>query len=311
MKVNSFIVTEEKNLSNSIDLELLKNKFVSEGWELNENGSMTKDGKTITPIVEGQLKGVKTLTDKSKSLVDLTFEEKVKFLKGGKGDIITFNVPTEYKERYNFWQVISSGKIEENAGRFYLKSLPNKGKNSPIYKSVQELVDNIDWVSMESTRKFNESIISEGTVKGEFGDGEVTFSDGEVSSVNYDNGFKYKGKHFELDTGDGDDKGWKAGIKKLEKEMAKEFKGTKFVLESTIPITQITEGVTKDDLSKVKEGTKLQLGVFNQFKVTKILDKRFEGILYDMNGKEMSKTSTVSKDTFSNPHYNKDISIIV
>jgi len=72
------------------------------------------------------------------------------------------------------------------------------------------------------------------TVKVNFDDdSEVTFSDGTTAVIDYDGGFKYQGKYFEPDWGDGSD--IEGTMKKLQDEMNKTFKGkVKFVFENAI-----------------------------------------------------------------------------
>lgn len=111
-------------------------------------------------------------------------------------------------------------------------------------------------VSEETTEETTEeTVVTEGeevneakTIKGVFGDQEITFSDGTTSHVDYDDSFDYKGVNFDLDTGDGEDGDWEKAMRKLEKEMGKKFKGTKFVLEGKL----VTEGKGDDGDGKVE-----------------------------------------------------------
>ncbi len=95
-----------------------------------------------------------------------------------------------------------------------------------LVKKVKELLK----VVKESVVDIDEAK----TVKVNFDDdSEVVFSDGTTAVMDYDGGFKYQGKYFEPDWGDGDD--IEGTMKELENEMNKAFKGkVKFVFENAI-----------------------------------------------------------------------------
>jgi hypothetical protein len=93
---------------------------------------------------------------KDKTFFELTDIEKLNLITT-KGNIIDFIVPRELRHKRIAYQVISSGKIkqffdEEGNTCFYL---PSEVLSSPMYKSIEELLNNIDWNSMEEKRKFN------------------------------------------------------------------------------------------------------------------------------------------------------------
>lgn len=103
-------------------------------------------------ITEKQFKGLDGISATT-SLDKISKDQKLKIIKAP-GNIIDFIVPKG--EKRNFWQVIGTGKIKKNsAGDFYLEG---KVINSPIFKTMDELIDGVKWNSMEQRRRFNESI---------------------------------------------------------------------------------------------------------------------------------------------------------
>jgi len=130
--------------------------YVAYNWvlDLKENTNQ---------LTERQLKGLNGIDDKT-SLTKISHQQKLKIVQGT-GNIISFKVPKGLSR--NFWQVIVKGKIktekDENGKKVYL--LPGKVIDSPHYSSEKELVDNVLWDSMEKTRRFNESAVTEGSNK--------------------------------------------------------------------------------------------------------------------------------------------------
>ena len=103
-------------------------------------------------ITEKQFKGLTS----DQSLEDIDNDQKLKIIQST-GNIIDFKVP-DWANR-NFWQVISKGKIskKKNLNGDTVFFLPGKVISSPTYNSIEELIDNVLWDSMEQRRRFNES----------------------------------------------------------------------------------------------------------------------------------------------------------
>ncbi len=103
-------------------------------------------------LTEKQFKGLDGIPDKT-PLSKISNDQKLKIIKA-KGNIIDFIVPKG--EKRNFWQVIGTGNIKKTSdGEFYLEG---KVINSPMFKSISDLVDGVKWDSMEERRKFNQNI---------------------------------------------------------------------------------------------------------------------------------------------------------
>ena len=116
----------------------------------------TKANEMKINLVEKQLKGLDGIPS-NVSLEKISKADKLKIIKTP-GNIIDFFVPDWAKSRYKFWQVIGTGKIKKNiSGKFYLAG---KGinKSSPTFETTDDLIDGVDWKSVEQTRRFNESI---------------------------------------------------------------------------------------------------------------------------------------------------------
>jgi hypothetical protein len=116
----------------------------------------TKANEMKINLVEKQLKGLDGIPS-NVSLEKISKVDKLKIIKTP-GNIIDFFVPDWAKSRYKFWQVIGTGKIKKNiSGKFYLAG---KGinKSSPTFETTDDLIDGVDWKSVEQTRRFNESI---------------------------------------------------------------------------------------------------------------------------------------------------------
>lgn len=103
-------------------------------------------------ITEKQFKGLEGINS-NVSLEKITNDQKLKIIKGV-GNIIDFIVPKGVSR--NFWQVIGTGKIKKNlSGEHYLEG---KVINSPMFKSLDDLIKGVNWKSMEERRRFNESV---------------------------------------------------------------------------------------------------------------------------------------------------------
>lgn len=103
-------------------------------------------------INEKQLKGIESIPTNVK-LGDVNKSQKLNIIKSA-GNLISFIVPKGDKR--NFWQVLGTGKIKKNSrNEFYLEG---KGliKSSPTFKTMDDLIDGVDWNAMEQTRRFNE-----------------------------------------------------------------------------------------------------------------------------------------------------------
>lgn len=209
-----FEVKEIKELNSSVGLDELSQKFVDEGWELSEDGSFVKENKVITLIdetafevvFEGQFKGAEL-----KKIVGDAITHLIKGING-------------LEEAMNYLKTNGQGGA---VGSF---------KKSNKFDELKKLVDFIDSKNESCVdEEDDEDKIDEAkTVKVNFDDdSEVTFSDGTTAVIDYDGGFKYQGKYFEPDWGDGSD--IEGTMKKLQDEMNKTFKGkVKFVFENAI-----------------------------------------------------------------------------
>ena len=103
-------------------------------------------------ITEKQFKGLEGIAP-NLSLEKISKDQKLKIIKGV-GNIIDFIVPKGVTR--NFWQVIGTGKIKKNlSGESYLEG---KVINSPMFKSLDDLIKGVNWKSMEERRRFNESV---------------------------------------------------------------------------------------------------------------------------------------------------------
>ena len=103
-------------------------------------------------LLEKQFKGLEGIPPTT-PLNKASKDQKLKIIKAP-GNIIDFIVPKG--EKRNFWQVISTGKIKKNLADEYV--LMGKVINSPSFKSVDDLIDGVNWKSMEERRKFNSEI---------------------------------------------------------------------------------------------------------------------------------------------------------
>jgi hypothetical protein len=111
--------------------------------------------KLKTLLHEAGLKGAESVPS-NKKLAQLSDNDKLKILQSV-GNLISFKVPDWSKGRRNFWTVISAGKIvkKKNLAGDIVFFLPGKGpeKVSPSYSSVKELLDGVEWDTMELRRE--------------------------------------------------------------------------------------------------------------------------------------------------------------
>ena len=132
-------------------------KGISIRREKNVILSIEKNSKLLeSVIIERQLKGLDGIDAKT-PLTKITDAQKLKIIQST-GNIISFFVPKGFDR--NFWQVISTGKIkkEKSLSGDVVYTLPGKMIGSPQFKSEKDLIAGVDWVSVEQTRRFNESI---------------------------------------------------------------------------------------------------------------------------------------------------------
>jgi hypothetical protein len=104
---------------------------------------------------EKQFKGLDGLD--GIDLIDAPEKSKLKIIQA-KGNIISFIVPDWAKNNRNFWQVISAGTIKKkkNLSGETVYFLPGQGNlTSPTYTSIEELINGVDWKSMQDSREFN------------------------------------------------------------------------------------------------------------------------------------------------------------
>jgi hypothetical protein len=123
---------------------------------LEENVNSETDTIEETTLNEKQFKGLEGIPS-NKSLEKISKSEKLNIIKA-KGNIINFIVPDEYKGKRNFWQVISTGNIKKSSSGNIVMLMGGGPMNSPSFKTIDDLIDGVDWASMERTRRFNESV---------------------------------------------------------------------------------------------------------------------------------------------------------
>jgi len=111
--------------------------------------------KLKTILSEASLKGVEGVPS-NKKLSQLSDNDKLKIVQSS-GNLISFKVPDWSKGKRNFWTVISNGKIvkKQNLNGETIFFLPGKGpeKVSPSYSSVKDLLNGVDWDTMELRRE--------------------------------------------------------------------------------------------------------------------------------------------------------------
>jgi hypothetical protein len=123
---------------------------------LEENVNSETDTIEETTLNEKQFKGLEGIPA-NKSLEKISKAEKLNIIKA-KGNMISFIVPDEYKGKRNFWQVISTGNIKKSTSGNIVMLMGGGPMNSPSFKNIDDLINGVDWASMERTRRFNESV---------------------------------------------------------------------------------------------------------------------------------------------------------
>jgi len=118
----------------------------------NMGGGVTIHVESV--ITEKQFKGLDGIDDKT-PLTKISDTKKLKIIQST-GNIISFKVP-KGSDR-NFWQVIVKGKIKKtrNPQGYVRYIVPGKMINSPFFKSEKDLINGVDWDSVEKARRFNE-----------------------------------------------------------------------------------------------------------------------------------------------------------
>jgi hypothetical protein len=117
----------------------------------------------VDNITEAGLKGTENIPS-NKKLSQLSDTDKLKIVQGT-GNLISFKIPSWSKDKK--WTVISSGKIvkKKNLNGETIFFLQGKGgiiKASPTYPSVKELLDGVNWDTMELRREsVNEGLFSD------------------------------------------------------------------------------------------------------------------------------------------------------
>jgi hypothetical protein len=123
-------------------------------WEYS---SLDEEGliKLKDTLVEASLKGAEGIPS-NKRLAQLSDNDKLKIVQST-GNLISFKVPDWSRGKRNFWTVISAGKIvkKKNLNGDIIFFLPGAGpeKVSPSYSSIAELLDGVDWDTMELRRE--------------------------------------------------------------------------------------------------------------------------------------------------------------
>lgn len=341
-----FKVTEIKEFSESISLDSLKEKFLSEGW-LEENGTFTKDGKTITPISESkgkyldELEDDESLSDKArKDFSDLSkwvydqkwsdgseklskeLEKRAKDLeKKHKVKIRLDGITNESFNKSEFDKVVDTavtslykglndielifGYLKSNGQGGLIGAYKKKIKYDKIKKLIEEIEKSVDE-SLSENFDENQTEVNK-HVKVRFnGRVSVYFSDGsEVYTSPKDGSFEYGGVRFLANYNKG-----LLGLHDVMKDMNNAFENITFELVQDLKSNSIFEAVEKADIEKVKNGSKLQLASNIQFLVKGKSKYGFTGDLIGKSGKVISVSAEVPFSNFSNPHYNKNISIV-
>jgi tRNA uridine 5-carbamoylmethylation protein Kti12 len=128
-----------------------------------ELGGGWRKGKKSEGVNEAGLKGTENIPA-NKKLSQLSDTDKLKIVQGT-GNLISFKIPSWSKDKK--WTVISSGKIvkKKNLNGETIFFLQGKGgiiKASPTYPSVKELLDGVNWDTMELRREsVNEGLFSD------------------------------------------------------------------------------------------------------------------------------------------------------
>jgi len=133
-----------------------RKKKISTQFGMKIVGKVDEDSVNESIITEKQLKGLDGIDSKT-HLKKISDKQKLKIIQGN-GNIISFKVPKGSSR--NFWQVIVKGKIKKtrNLQGYVRYIVPGKMINSPFFKSEKDLINGVDWDSVEQTRRFNESV---------------------------------------------------------------------------------------------------------------------------------------------------------
>ena len=159
-KVKGFKSLPLKKAKGGIYAEAVWKKLLFSWVKGNAPESITANMKESvvkeSVITERQFKGLDGIDDKT-PLTKISDTQKLKIIQGT-GNIISFKVP-KGSDR-NFWQVISKGKIkkQKDLSNNVVYILPGKMIGSPKFKSEKDLIDGVDWESVENARRFNESV---------------------------------------------------------------------------------------------------------------------------------------------------------
>jgi len=120
----------------------------------------------VDNITEAGLKGTENIPS-NKKLSQLSDTDKLKIVQGV-GNLISFKIPSWSRDKK--WTVISSGKIvkKKDFDGDIIFFLQGKGpiKASPTYSSVKELLDGVEWDTMELRRESVNEESSEETLRG-------------------------------------------------------------------------------------------------------------------------------------------------
>ena len=112
-------------------------------------------------LSEKQFKGLEGIPA-NKSLEKISNAEKLNIIKA-KGNIINFIVPAGMNR--NFWQVISTGSIKKSSSGNIVMLMGQGPMNSPSFKTIDDLIDGVDWKAMEQRRRFNEGVTEAKEIK--------------------------------------------------------------------------------------------------------------------------------------------------
>ena len=112
-------------------------------------------------LSEKQFKGLEGIPA-NKSLEKISKAEKLNIIKA-KGNIINFIVPAGMNR--NFWQVISTGSIKKSSSGNIVMLMGQGPMNSPSFKTIDDLIDGVDWKAMEQRRRFNEGVTEAKEIK--------------------------------------------------------------------------------------------------------------------------------------------------
>ena len=112
-------------------------------------------------LSEKQFKGLEGIPA-NKSLEKISNAEKLNIIKA-KGNIINFIVPAGMN--INFWQVISTGSIKKSSSGNIVMLMGQGPMNSPSFKTIDDLIDGVDWKAMEQRRRFNEGVAEAKEIK--------------------------------------------------------------------------------------------------------------------------------------------------